>query len=193
MNWLEVAKLAVSALTPLTVALVGYWISRSIKNVEESQWHGRKLVEKRLDLFDQLAPDLNRTFCFITWVGDWKDTSPVEMILAKRRLDKLVHIYRGILGEEFFTSYDTYMGTIFQTYSGRGMDACILAKIANYNGDRRTDGRFDWEPAMEECFDEQSAASENAVRQAYISAMVALRNSIGLKSLDRPKGIMEPR
>ena len=55
-NSLEVAKLLVSALTPLAVLTFGFWINRRLKRVEHLQWASQKVIEKRLVVFDQVAP-----------------------------------------------------------------------------------------------------------------------------------------
>jgi len=47
-NTLEITKLVISFLTPLTVALMGWFISRKLKRLELIQWSNQKLIEKRL-------------------------------------------------------------------------------------------------------------------------------------------------
>jgi hypothetical protein len=47
-NTLEIAKLVVAALTPLTVAFLGYWFSRRLKAAEqESQRRNQLLIDER--------------------------------------------------------------------------------------------------------------------------------------------------
>ena len=94
---MEVVRIVVSALTPVTVAIVGYFLNRRLKSIDDAQWQNRKITEKRLELYDQIAPDLNTIFCFLYWVGDWKEISPRQVVEAKRRLDKVVNIYRHLL------------------------------------------------------------------------------------------------
>lgn len=178
---IALAGVIVSAAIPIAVAYFGWVISKSVSQIEDSQWHSRKLVEKKLELFDIIAPDLNLTYCFSVWIGYWKEVSPSDMIEAKRRLDKVVNIYRGILGEKFCKSYDEYIHTVFRTFTGRGRDALIKAYISGPDGDRRTDGRYEWIAEMETCFETSDVPRKQVVREMYINVMTDLRDSIGLK------------
>jgi hypothetical protein len=89
---LEVAKIAVAALTPLAVAGGGYWINRRLKSLEAAQWAQQKIVERRIRAYDELAPALNRLFCFFAYVGSWKEAKPPEIVGLKRSLDEKAHI-----------------------------------------------------------------------------------------------------
>ena len=55
-NTLEIAKLAVSVLTPAAIAILGIYIHRVTKRFEDSQWKSQKLIEKRIAIYDDLAP-----------------------------------------------------------------------------------------------------------------------------------------
>jgi hypothetical protein len=110
-NSLEVAKLGISILTPVSVAVLGWIISRRMKRFEQAQWANQKLIERRLSLYDELAPELNKLFCFYTWVGYWKDITPGDTIGAKRTLDKKVNIYRYLLGDDFYQHYQSLMAS----------------------------------------------------------------------------------
>ena len=63
-NSLEIAKLAVAVLTPIVVAAGGYWINGRLKSLEAAQWSQQKIVERRIQAYDQLAPFLNKILCF---------------------------------------------------------------------------------------------------------------------------------
>lgn len=91
-NSLEVVKLLIGVLTPLSVAAFGWFISHRLKRFELMQWSNQKLVEKRLTLYDFLAPRLNKLLCFYTWIGDWKDISPQDVVKTKRDLDQSMYI-----------------------------------------------------------------------------------------------------
>jgi adenylate kinase family enzyme len=60
-NSLEVAKLVASVLTPAAVAFFGMWLNRYLKRIEHFQWANQKAVEKRLEVYSELAPLLNVT------------------------------------------------------------------------------------------------------------------------------------
>ena len=65
-----------SAITPVVVALLGYAITRAVRRLEDAHWAGRKLIERRLDLYDEMAPLLNDPSCFFLLVGNYRAITP---------------------------------------------------------------------------------------------------------------------
>jgi hypothetical protein len=149
---LEIAKLGVSILTPVSVAVLGWFISRRIKRFEHAQWSNQKLIEKRLSLYDELAPQLNKLLCFYTWAGYWKNITPKDTIDAKRMLDRTVNIYRYLLGDDFYQHYQLFIHTLFSTYTGPSHDAKIRSVIRGTNGDRTTDCNYPWDKEWDKNF-----------------------------------------
>ncbi len=176
---MEVLKLIVSALTPLTVAVVGFFLNQRLKRIDDAQWQSRKIVEKRLDLYDKIAPDLNAIYCFMMWIGYWKEISPAEVIQTKRRLDKVVNIYRHLLSEEFYTAYNAFIHLCFQTYSGKGHDARIRSKIDSHWGDRRAASEK-WDDTWTPLFLPDAEPERADLQAAYFAATDRLRACIGI-------------
>jgi hypothetical protein len=58
-NSLEITKLVIGALTPIFLLLLGVWVNRIAKRVETAQWANQKLIEKRIAIYDELAPLIN--------------------------------------------------------------------------------------------------------------------------------------
>ena len=85
---LEIAKLIASTLTPVTVALFGWYLTRFAKSIEHRQWRNQRLIEKRIAIYDDLSPHLNDLLCFFTFVGCWKELAPPQVIAIKRVVDK---------------------------------------------------------------------------------------------------------
>jgi hypothetical protein len=54
-NSLEIAKLAVGALTPIFLFILGYMVTNAARRVEQAQWANRKLIESRLELYERMA------------------------------------------------------------------------------------------------------------------------------------------
>ncbi len=180
-NTLEAAKLAAAFLTPLSVALIGLLISRHLKRLDLLQWKNQKLLEKRIAIYDEIAPKLNLLLCFYTWVGYWKSTSPEEIIRAKRDLDKTVNVYRHVFPDKVYLAYQSFMHLLFETYSGPGQDAKLLTEIESADGDRRLDASFVWQPEWDELFlQEVRTASKRSVRDAYQTLMSELTKSFGV-------------
>ena len=186
---LEIAKLIVGVLTPLSVALLGWLFSRQLKRLDLSNWTNQKLIEKRLAIYDDIAPKLNQLLCFFTWVGYWKTISPADAIDAKRDLDKTLNIYRHVFEAEVYAAYQDYIHILFETYTDIGHDAKLRALVRSPDGDRRTNGGYVWSEAWDSCFsDPQNAVDKREVRDKYKALMAALTRSLGVATPARAEG-----
>ena len=181
-DWL---RLAASVGTPLTVACVGYFLNQRLKSIDDAQWQNRKITEKRIALFDAIAPDLNKVFCFCTFLGYWKDISPKEMLEAKRELDKTININRHLLSVNFYDSYEEFIHLAFRTFTGWGQDARIRAAIASGMADRKKHANYEWCSEFASMFDEETIPPADEFQASYNSVMGALRDCIGLDG-DKP-------
>ncbi|MDR7270791.1 hypothetical protein J2X20_003449 [Pelomonas saccharophila] len=191
---LEIAKLIVGVLTPLSVALLGWLFSRQLKRLDLSNWTNQKLIEKRLAIYDEIAPRLNQLLCFFTWVGYWKTISPADAIHAKRDLDKTLNIYRHVFEAEVYEAYQDYIHILFETYTSAGHDAKLRALVRSPDGDRRTDGAYAWSDAWNACFSEpRNAVDKGEVRARYKALMAALTRSLGVSTPERPQAAVKPR
>jgi hypothetical protein len=83
-NSLEVAKLLAGLLTPTAITLLGIYVHRATKRFEHLQWRSQKLVERRLEIYDDLAPHFNDLLCYFTYVGAWKELDPPAVVAHKR-------------------------------------------------------------------------------------------------------------
>ncbi|RQS71650.1 hypothetical protein DID96_12665 [Burkholderia sp. Bp8963] len=178
-NLLEVFKLAIDILMPLSVAGLGWFISRRLKQLELVQWTNQKLIEKRLALYDTVAPLLNELLCFYTWIGHWKDISPDDVIRAKRELDRTFHIYRYLFDDDVYDAYHAYIHALFEIHTGAGQDARIRSLIQAPNGDRTRHGTYAWNLAWNERFSSASVVDAADVRRHYTRLMERLRVSLG--------------
>ena len=91
-NSLEIAKLLVGGATPVVVVVLGLWFTRIAKRLEERQWSDRTVVERRLRVYDEMAPDLNDLLCYFTYVGRYKSFKPPSIVALKRDLDRKFHL-----------------------------------------------------------------------------------------------------
>lgn len=121
-TWLEAAKLAIQALTPAAIALLGVYIHRVTKRFEHNQWRSQKLIEKRLAIYDSLAPLLNDVFCYFTYVGKWKESTPADIVALKRKIDKELHLAAPLFSDDWYRSISAFQNTCFETFTGWGRD-----------------------------------------------------------------------
>ena len=179
-NSLEVMKLAVAVLTPLSVAGFGWFVSHRLKQFELLQWSNQKLIEKRLSLYDTIAPQLNKLLCFYTWVGYWKDVTPSDVLKIKRDLDQCLNIYRHLFEKEVYESYQAFIFVLFDTFQGAGEDAKIRSVISGTDGDRTNHCSYQWQPDWDNRFTVlEKVLPHSEVRQKYYALMNSLRKSLG--------------
>lgn len=133
---LEVVKLVVSALIPIAVVGVGYFVSLATRRLESVQWANQTVIQRRLDIFQQVAPKLNRLLCFAVFVGSWKEVTPADAIRLKREADEIMYVNRVLFSPELFDAYLAFTGTLFASYARRGGNALLRVAIESPLGNR---------------------------------------------------------
>jgi hypothetical protein len=125
-NSLEVAKLLVA---PVVVALLGYFVQAQLaqqaRNTQEllaeqarSWQQNQRLVERRLQLYDAIRVDLNKIYCFVEDIGDWRKENPDTIVTYKRRVDTEMYTQRAVWSPDTFAAYREYISSAFGEYSG---------------------------------------------------------------------------
>ncbi len=174
-NWLEIAKLFAGLLTPAALAIFGIYVHRVSKRFEHLQWRSQKLVEKRLAIYDDLAPILNDVLCYFTYVGCWKDLDPPDVVTLKRTLDKKIYLAAPLFSETFFSACMEFQNLCFETYTGWGRDALLRTKWQ-----RRKDARSrEWKAEWAECFS-NSESDPKQIRNSYRKIMETFADDIGV-------------
>jgi len=179
---LESAKLLVAAITPIIVAIIAFRLNRALQQVAAGQWSNQKVVEKRIAVFDDVAPALNDLYCFFKFVGDWKRLSPPAMVAVKRRIDKQLYIYEALFPPSLIKHYTTFVILYFSTYSGRGHDAKLRAEVSNKYGDRRKEAVGKWKDGWQTLFvqNPDDVTSREGITGAYFLLMNEFSQSLGL-------------
>jgi len=174
-NSLEIAKLCVAGLTPVLLVLLGIVVQRAIKQFEHQQWRSQKLIEKRIQIYDSLAPQLNLIFCYYTYVGPWRDVKPPEIVKAKREIDRQVYLAKPLFTPRFFNDCTNFLNLCFQTYTGWGKDALLRTKSDH----RRNALGTNWNPDWEQCFSNEPMAPQ-AIRECYEKLMSTFSSELGV-------------
>jgi len=172
----EIAKLVVAMLTPVVVVMVGFWVNKRIKDLEQYQWANQKVIEKRIDFYFLVAPLLNDILCFYTYVGEWKKTKPIDILERKRELDRIFSITSPLLPTMVLEHYQDFVGECFETFTGWGQDAKLCTSF-----DRRKDAfGNEWENTWEHLFSCDKIGEPNTVQDLYSSLMFELASSLGV-------------
>jgi hypothetical protein len=156
-NSLQYATLAVDALTPLTVAGLGYFVARTSRRLEQVRWANQTVVTRRLEIFSEIAPALNKLLCFATFVGRWKEIEPQHAIDLKRRLDETMYANRVLFSDELLAAYHEFMSAQFAMYATTDADAHLRAPIDSQWGNRRN--MTWWKESMTSLFSATSTDS----------------------------------
>lgn len=181
-NSLEITKLVVGALTPLVIVLVGVWVNRIAKRIEAAQWANQKLTEKRIAIFDELAPLINDLYCYYMCVGNWKELTPPGVIDTKRKLDKKIYVYSSLFSSEFINNYNEFIQLCFQTYAGAGHDAKLKTSIHHLmGGNRQESSPIPWKSEWDTLFSQQEdCPPPTQIRSAYSNLMSSFAKELGV-------------
>ncbi len=126
-NSVQIATLAVAALTPVTVAGLGYFVARASRRLEQVRWANQTVVTRRLEIFKEVGPLLNQLLCFATFVGGWKEIEPRDAIAVKRKIDEVMYSSRVLFSDSLFAAYQEFMLSMFATYVTTETDAHLRA------------------------------------------------------------------
>jgi hypothetical protein len=186
---IEIVKIATGIATPVLVAIIGFRLNRTMQGLAAAQWANQKAVEKRIAVFDDLAPLLNDLYCYLMFVGNWKELKPNEVVQKKRQLDKKFYVYAALFSPELIRVYNDFIHCCFETYISPGHDARIRTRVESPDGDRRK-ALPTWETTWDGLFSER-VSSKDDVKSAYQRLMTAFSLQLGL-GLQTSQGTGEP-
>lgn len=174
---LEVAKLGVAALIPLTVVLLGWPVARAARRIEQAQWNSRKLIELRLEVFQEMARPLNDLFCFFRRVGDFQEITPPEALRRKRLLDKAFFVHRQLMSDAFADRYQEFMDACFVVYTGFARPALLRASLTQQRLERPN-----WSDEWDELLvpESQTPTGLAEIETRYDALMEQFRQDIGV-------------
>lgn len=179
-NSLEVAKFAASILTPIAIVMLGIYVHRVTKRFEDFQWKSQKLIEKRIAIYDELAPLFNDLLCYFTYVGSWKEMRPTDVIALKRKIDRQTHLAAPLFTASFFHACQDFQHLCFRAYTGWGVDARLRT-----NWSRRKEVQPDWHEDWERYYcDSQDVTDPRKIQAAYMKVMSEFAINIGVTNPD---------
>lgn len=195
---LEVAKLLVSALTPIVIVFLTLAITRMTKRTEaaearaaaraeNAEWANRRAVDRLIELHKEMAPLLNDLLCFFTWVGHFRDIDPPNVLVTKRQVDKIYFVNEHLFDESFRSAYQSFMTECFLHWQGVGTNAKLKTSKGLLKKERGLGaGANPWEEVWDSYFQEPVDPRETSQlqHQRYEQAMEAFASQLGLKRSD---------
>lgn len=176
---LEVTKLFISGLTPIILLVFALYLNKLLKKFEHRQWRNQKLIEKRLNVYDDIAPLLNDLLCYFTYVGNWKELSPPQIVNLKRTIDKKIYLAAPLFRSEFFVAYMTFSTLCYQSFSGWGQDAKLRTRYQR----RKEFFGANWDYNWNELFSTDDCSIPEQIKEAYSLIISIFSEDIGLQSI----------
>jgi len=142
------------------VAVLAYVLTRNQSRSEE-------LLRARLDYYRVLIPDLNRLMCYMTFIGGWRDQSPLDILTLKRRLDQNFNYAAPLFSLAVSQRYQELMDDTFAAFSEWGKDARIKSNPFRRRLAWQGKGEDEWQPEWNDHFTmpETSPISGESLRQ----------------------------
>jgi hypothetical protein len=159
----DIIKLLLEIITPVVVLFLGIKVNRILKKQENIFWTNQKILEKRIEIYDNVIFMLNDIYCFHCYIGNWKELSPVEIIEDKRKLDKIMNSYAPLFKNELLDDYNAFIEECFTTFSGWGNDAQIKSLYAKREKYNKT-----WEKTWSKMFNCENINTDNDENQSII-------------------------
>lgn len=180
-TWLDLVKTLAAVAVPVVVAIVGYRLNQRVKQWEASQWRNQELIKARLRYYDELAPMLNDLMCYLTFLGRWRDLTPLDVLRLKRDTDRLFFSVSPLFSQRSVEAYQVFIGACFQTFRGWGLEPHIRSGFVH----RRDARPKSWDPSWNELFthsenDEVTEEDQARVRDGYDGLLAALAEDIEL-------------
>jgi hypothetical protein len=111
-NSLEIVQLAMAALMPLALLGLGLLVAQNTRRLDSLRHTNESVVARRLEIFGEVAPKLNRLLCFTAFVGRWKEITPADVLDLKRDIDEVMYVNRLLFSDALFAAYQAFMATI---------------------------------------------------------------------------------
>lgn len=176
-------KILVSALTPVAIAVLGYFISSSLYVKESSLRKSEQILSEKQKTYSKIGEDLNIIYVYAADVGDFRDYTPDQIIDRKRDADRTFFMYSPYWSRETKQKYSVFMDATFEMYTGAGLNAKIKttydqkkAAYAAYNKQ--------WNPAWDQVFTGRRDHTLTQTYYALVSCFLSDIASAGVNSLE---------
>jgi hypothetical protein len=184
---LVIAALILAVLSPVIMIILAFRFSRIIKGMKKKQWSNQKMVEKRMEVFDRMAPELNDIYCFFCYVGNWNEITPPEVLRLKRDLDKDMNIYAKLFSDDLGEKYRNFMLLCFVSKSGWEHDEKIKSLYA-----LRQEKCAEWDDDWKQYFDTNNVVEAPGIKERYDELIGSFKEDLVILQYGDYPGISEP-
>ena len=175
---LKTAVIIIAVLGPVIIIFLTIRINRMKKHLISQYQSNQKLIEKRIEIFDQIGPKLNDMFSFFSYTGNWKELTPVDILRLKRELDMEINIKTALFSDELITKYTSFMTLCFVSHSGWEDEERIksLYELRQLNN-------LEWSREWIPLFDTNNVIEATTLKERYDKLMACFKKEM---SLDTP-------
>jgi hypothetical protein len=191
-NWTAIADFA----APTVAVIVGLFIYFLTSRMDHKRWTSQKVIERRIQVFESMAPRINKLFCYFSWIGRWKEFTPGQIVDMKRELDDAYFTNEFLFSADLRAAYDTFIGVYFEHFTGPNQDGKLRTTVVKTPGKAKSEDRSKvctcWEePWEEQYFSKKKGPSTlKEIKRSYEQLMEAFRRDL---ELPRPKGSRQYR
>ncbi len=169
---IEHLKLLASFITPVVILLLGIWAKGIATNHEKRISLNDRIIEKRVEIYENIGQKLNDIYVFLIQVGHWKELTPEHVIQRKREIDKIMYVNRPYWSEAAFNKYIAFTNAGFEIWTGVGEDA----KIKTYM--RQFRELPQWNDSWKTAFSTEDPTIDE-VKRSYAELMAAFSEQFG--------------
>lgn len=174
-NSLKIPITIVSVLGPLIITFLVFRYKRIIKGLETKYQTNQKVIEKRIEIYDRIGPKLNELFCFYCYNGNWKKTTPIDIVSLKKELDKEITVSSPIFSRSINEKYLDFMRLCFISFSGWEHEE----KIKSFY-ELRQEQNVEWKDDWIQFFDTKNVVDAIAMKQSYEELIECFRRDMSL-------------
>jgi len=168
-------KIAVSALTPIAIAVLTYFISISLNEKQSFLRKEEQILSEKQKTYAKLGEHLNIIFVYVTDVGDFRDYTPQEIMKRKREADRIFYMYRPFWSCGTVSKYFSFMNASFDMYAGGlGRDALIKNDVKEKREAYKIQNK-EWNPEWDNLF---AKFTDFKVEQAYYDFVSSILDDV---------------
>ncbi len=172
---LKIIIFIIATLAPFIIIFLVFRYNRIISRLKRKHETDQKIVEKRIEIYDRIAPKLNDLLSFYCYNGTWIKISPLDVLRLKRELDKEINIYTPLFSDELGKKYSDFIGLCFVSFSGWEHEVKIKSLF-----DMRKEHNVDWNNDWIKFFDTKNVIDAIKMKEHYNELMAFFKKELNI-------------
>jgi len=163
----------IAVLGPVIIAFLIFRYKRIIKGLEKKHKTDQKIIEKRIEIYDRIGPQLNDIFCFYCYNGNWKEITPLDMVSLKKELDKDIAVSTPLFSNDVNEKYIDFMRLCFVSFSGWEHEEKIKSLY-----ELRQENNLEWNDDWIPFFDTNNVVEAVKVKEKYDELIASFKKDL---------------